>query len=107
MAENIWNKGKLTPIYYPVGKRENGEDRYIRAPFDLLKWQSTTSSTEDLYVLPLGFETIGAKDFTLAGQDERTRVEFGYYSPEPIVLQQHEGDGKSDTWKALHSFGPV
>lgn len=103
MAESIWEAGKLTAIYHPVGRRIDGGSRYRRARFDLLQWASTSGSREELYVVPVSITNADAGDINLkdTGQD----AEFGYYGLERVVVEPHEADGHADTWTALHTFG--
>jgi hypothetical protein len=105
MAETVWETGKLRAVWHPIGKRANGEQRFRRANFDVLQWASTGGAW-DTYIVPLGTARITNADVTLL-EAERIGTEFGYYDIEPIVIDVHESDGRSDSWKALHSFGYI
>lgn len=108
MAENIWQKGKLQMVFYPVGKRANGEPRYQRAPYDILYWDPTGTSGEQVFVVPVGSESVNsasvARSALIEGQE---RSEFGFYAKEPIFWEPHRSDGKDDTVMSVHSFGNI
>jgi hypothetical protein len=105
MADTIFQAGKLTAVYAPVGRRANGELRYRRARFDLLEW-APTGVDAATFILPLALTGIAADQLNLDEPPERYGLEFGYYTVESIVLEQYQGDG-SDSWKGLHTFGPI
>ena len=107
MAETIWEKGRLRSVFEPVGKRANGEVRYRRANFDVLEWASTATGDAELYVIPLGFGRIEPGQFNVPVHDFNSGSEFGYYTLWRDIVEPHESDGKSDTWKALHGFGAL
>ena len=107
MAESIWEGGRLTDVWTPVGRDANGQARYRRANFDLLSWVSGNGAGE-LYVLPLGIERISAADIVLKGDGSgQIGQEFGYYNSDSLMLDPSQGDGMSDTVQALHTFGFV
>lgn len=106
MAESSWEMGKLTPVWHQVGVRADGGRRYRRASFDLLQWQSPGASREELFIVPVSNQRIDAQDLNLK-ETGQTGMEFGYYGLAHLVVEPHEADGGSDTWKALHGFGPV
>ena len=107
MAESIWEKGRLREVFEPAGKRSDGERRYRRANFDLVEWASTPTGDPELYVAPLGFNRINDGQFNVPATDFNAGAEFGFYSLWREIMEPHEADGKSDTWKALHYFGAV
>ncbi len=102
MAESIWEAGKLRAVYNPIGRRENGERRFRRANFDVLEWKPNGSRAT--YIVPLGITRIAASETNLR-EAEGFGHEFGYYDLDPIIIEPHEGDGKSDSWMSLHAFG--
>lgn len=107
MAESIWEGGRLTDVWTPVGRDAGGAARFRRANFDILNWVSGTG-TPDTYVLPLGIERVSAADVVLkADGSGQLGQEFGYYGGDSVVLETHQGDGMSDTLPALHAFGPL
>ena len=106
MAENVWEKGALEAVLHPVGKRENGEARYRRANFDVLRWKAPSATYEEQYVVPIGMVTkVSGGELNL--QEEQLGTEFGYYVLERHIVEPFEADGKSDSWKSLHGFGFV
>lgn len=107
MAESIWEAGRLREVFEPVGRRANGELRYRRAKFDVLEWAKTATSDAELYVVPSGFNRIEPGQFNVPLDDKNAGSEFGFYSIGAHVIEPHEADGKSDTWKALHGFGAI
>ena len=107
MAETIWEKGTLQQVWLPAGVESNGDARFIRAGFDILKWASTLAGDKDLYINTVGNEQL--TDEALANvraPDWQFRAEFGGYNPNPILLQPHEADG-SDSIRGLHFIGPI
>lgn len=108
MAESIWEKGRLTAVYQQVGRRESDRARrFRRANFDVLEWASVEGQPEALYILPNSGDRATAADYNLKEQAENAGREFGYYTLDPMVVEVHEADGRSDSWKALHAFGPL
>ena len=111
MAESVWQAGKLRAVYQPAGRRINGEARYRRANFDVLEWTPPGASQSSSYVLPLGTVRVVAGEMNISATngdgDSQFGQEFGYYEPEILVVDLHEGGGQGDTWKDLHSFGYV
>ena len=108
MADNIWQQGRIQEIVYTAGKDSNGNTRYVKASYEILHWGSTSGGIVEDYVIPKGFFADPVAGLNIAGfQDEQAKSEFGYYTPDRIVIEPHEADGKSDSWKALHSFGPI
>lgn len=108
MAESIWEKGRLRQVFEPVGRRPNtGETRYRLARFGVLEWASTENGDAELYVLPEGFDCAQPGQFNVTPDDRNTGAEFGYFALGAHVIEPHEADGRSDTWKALHSFGVI
>jgi hypothetical protein len=101
---SIWENGKLISIWTPIGKRQNGEAKYRRANYDLLKWAKTASTIEETYIVPLG-NRISSNAAAL--QDAQYGMEFGFYSLERRVIEPHEADGTKDSWDSLHTFGYV
>ncbi len=108
MSETAWEKGKLTAVYHPVGKRTNGEDRYKRANFDLLRWKAPGASREETYVItPISSVEQTSDDIGALVTDDHARGrEFGFYELGIEVVEVHEGNG-SDSWKGLQTFGYV
>ena len=100
---SVFETGRLTDVWTPSGKDQFGQTRYRRANFDVLTW--TVNSIPETYVLPLGLERINSAEVVL--KDSQTGHEFGYYTADSLILEQHQGDGMSDTLPALHSFGVV
>ena len=106
MAQTIWEAGRLTDVWFQVGKSDEGNVRYRRANFDVLSWAQSLTGAADTYVLPLGWERystleIALKDSWQVGQ------EFGYYGGDSLYSEPHLGDGQSDSVTALHTFGYV
>jgi hypothetical protein len=107
MAETIWEAGRLTDVWTPVGRDAGGAPRYRRAHFDILNWVSGTG-VADMYVLPLGTERVNSADIVIKNDGSgQIGQEFGYYSSESMLLDPSQGDGMSDTLQALHTFGYV
>ena len=106
MAEIAWETGKLQAVLHPVGKRANGEQRYVRGNYDVLEWQAPGASAPSQYVVPLSIgERISAGGVNLT--DVQIGHEFGYYDLERHVIELHEADGRGDSWRSLHSFGTI
>jgi hypothetical protein len=105
MAEAIWEKGTLRAVLQPVGRRENGEMRYRRALFDVLEWASVEGQPRETYILPRGIVAVTGTDVNALNEADEIGREFGYYDAQPLIIEPHEGDGKSDSWRALHAFG--
>lgn len=107
MAEDVWTTGILTPVYQVAGRNPDNSVRFRRAPFDLLTWQSTSGGAPDTYVNTLGFETTNSAALALLDDHDAITVsqEFGWYRLNPVVVEPHQGNGRDDTWVALHSFG--
>ncbi len=105
MPQTIWEAGRLTDVWTPVGKSDEGNQRYRRANFDILLWSSTAGAPPETYVAPLGDRITGV-DVALK-ESWQTGHEFGYYGKDSILTETHMGDGASDAVTALHDFGYV
>lgn len=106
MAENLWQKGKLTAVMYPAGTHENnGEKRYQRAPFDVLNWIPPGGTDMETFLVPVGHEFPGLN--LSAQQDEQLGMEFGYYTGEQLILETYQAGGQDVGWRGVHTFGPV
>jgi len=107
MAETIWEKGTLQQVWLPAGTDANGDERFIRAGFDLLVWASTATGDKDLYINTVGNEQVTDEALAnVVAPDWQFRSEFGGYNPNPILMQSHTADG-SDNIRGLHFIGPV
>jgi hypothetical protein len=107
MAESIWEKGRLTAVFQQVGVRsDDGKKRFRYANFDVLEWASVDGNPPVLYILTAGGDSLTAPDINLK-EDEKAGREFGYYQLDPLIIDACEADGKSDSWRSLHSFGPI
>jgi len=106
-----WEAGKLTPVYNQVGNAANGEKRYVRANYDLLSWSPTGAGAPTTFVVPLGFTRVQSADAQVQLNDNEDAFaigrEFGFYDLSIQVLEQHQANGLSDSWFALHGFGPI
>jgi hypothetical protein len=107
MAEAIWTTGKLIPVYQPVGRRANGEQRYRRAPFDLLMWADQAGGDEVLWINTLGFGSIDSSQVDLVTNAHEVGHEFGFYYPGAVIVEPHEGSLDNDTWQSVQSFGYI
>ena len=108
MAETIWEAGKLNMVWQQVGTRTGTtERRFRRANFDVLQWSSVAGNAADFYVVPRWLGGVTPEEINLKGDIDAsaTGTEFGYYDLNDVIVEPFEGDGRSDTWKALHSFG--
>jgi hypothetical protein len=105
MAQTVWESGKLTDVWAPVGRSDEGNVRFRRANFDLLNW-SQTGGQQEVYVLPGVGDRFPGQEVNLK-DSWQTGVEFGYYGKDSAFAETHFGDGQSDSVFALHSFGFV
>ena len=106
MADNVWQKGKLTMVMHPVGTREeNQEPKYKRGLYDLLEWTPPGGAKAETYILPTGNEV---PSVNIAGQqDHQLGTEFGYYTGNIMFLDVHEASGQDSGWSGCHSFGHI
>lgn len=106
MADWNWATGQLTRVVHPVGKFANGDNRYRRAQFDILKWD--ISGTEQTYILtPPADKQDGAQESIASSvQQHENGTQFGFYRSETIIQQIH-ANHDTDSWTGLHSFGYV
>lgn len=99
-----------SPVYYKMGKHKNEQrDRFVKAPFDLLKLGGVT------YVSPVGISGNHAKEFaglldgTITADSEagyQNRLSDNGWVDEMVTVEPHEmGDRKDDNWKSVHQFG--
>lgn len=109
MAEaTVFESGKLTDVWTPVGRDAAGTARYRRANFDVLLWAAASGAVAEYYVVPLGIERTNSAEIALKSDGSpQIGQEFGYYNSDSLMLEVHQGDGMSDTLQALHSFGFV
>lgn len=106
MADSTWETGRLISIWHPVGRRSDGAMRYRRARYDLLLWSPDGIVAADNYVVPTGITEVDPLEINLRDTGQ-TGMEFGYYTNGHIIVDFHEPDGRDDTWKSLHFFGPM
>ena len=104
---SVFEQGQLNVVWSFVGKDSNGNDRYRRAPFDILNWSSDAGYPQT-YIVPLGLERVSAADVVLKADGSlQIGQEFGYYTGYRFVIDPSQGDGMGDTLQQLHTFGPV
>jgi len=106
MAEDIWKKGRLTPVYQQVGTHaDSSEPRYSRAPYDVLRWTPPGGTKEEVYILPLGHE-LSVGGLALGGAlDWQQGMEFGFYDDNRYILDPERANGGDDGWQDCHGFG--
>jgi len=109
MAENVWQTGRLTEVFFPAGRNENDQSpRYQRAPFDILQWKGTNGTDFETYILPLGHEVPNSTALSLAGAlDHQVGMEFGFYTGERLYLETSQSGGQDAGWFGCHAFGPI
>lgn len=108
---DVWESGRLTAVYHPVGTRSDGELRLKRANYDVLEWQGPGATRTSTYVVPLGFERVTDSDLEdYIHSDARDAIEvgqeFGFYQKGVAIVEPHQADG-SDSWVGLQFFGHI
>lgn len=106
MPQTVWEAGRLTDVWMPVGVSDEGNVRFRRANFDILQWASVLNGAPDTYVVPLGTDRFPTSEVALKGTWQ-VGQEFGYYVKDSLYTETHQGDGQSDSVTALHNFGYV
>ena len=106
MAESVWESGKLTDVWYPVGRSDSGNLRLRRANWDILLWTAPGASSPDTYVVPFGGDRFTSPDVGLRTSDWQIGTEFGYYGTDSVQIEPHETGG-IDSIQSLHNFGYV
>jgi len=105
-----WEDGVLKAVWYQIGKRSNDDSPKLkRANFDVLNWCPPGGTTVDTFVVPLGYTRITDEDLNDQVNDMGEidfGQEFGFYSKQSYVIEQHEHDG-SDSIFGLNGFGYV
>jgi hypothetical protein len=111
--DDLHKNGKLRQIFYKMGRfdGDQGKDKYIKAPFDLLLWGVHT------YIQPTdcgagGFSANSASG--LFGNDEGFELDIArggnYFVFEPYIMERHDlGDwkGKPDDWRGMFKLGQL
>jgi hypothetical protein len=109
MTDLTFESGKLTAVYYNIGRREDRTNKLMRANFDVLDW-GVSSARTDRYAVPLGIERITNEDLNdpLTPSDAREAIdvgqEFGFYQAGEFIIETHDGNG-GDSFFGVHSFG--
>jgi hypothetical protein len=109
MSLNQWQSGKLQAVFSPAGVHENGEARYARNNFDILKWQEPGASRAVEWVVSPTADSVPPGEEINAGDllDEGLAQEFGFYELVPLLLEPFRNVGQGDSVQDLHFFGPV
>lgn len=90
--------GKRNPVYFRVGSFDDGEPKFVKAPFDLLMWSESGQKDEMLVTCGMGGPTSydGFVDATdVEWEAQHYLNEFGFLG-EPIYVEEHSmgvGDG--------------
>ena len=108
MSLNVWQSGRLRAVYSPAGIYANGDRRYARNPFDILKWQEPGATIASEWVVSptadSGQHLVDINDFAL---DEGLASHFGFYEAVPLFVEPFRKVGEGDSVQDLHFFGPV
>jgi hypothetical protein len=96
-------------VYHPRGKNVLGEDRLIRAPFDLVRMRDSEGTTPayDWYVMPSSGSTdTNPQDAMVANEPAASREMFPYVA-DRMVMDENAFGVNEDTIQALHFFGQI
>jgi len=117
MAMNKWQRAKITSVFAPVGTHENGDAKYSRRPFDVMKWKKPGGDAEELWVTS---PTADASPSTSLLEnrnrpglrdviDEGLSQDFGWYTHERMIVDAPPNALNLDdeNFLDLHFFGPV
>ena len=101
----LWSGARVRQVYHHVGKHSNGDNRYRRANFELIKWDSDGDGVEEVYVnagAPSELKSIALAD---TGQEHDFGAMFGHYEL-GIDIVDFKGFGPDyDSIYSLHAFG--
>jgi hypothetical protein len=104
-----WQTGQLSPVFIPLGNDAAGNERFRRAPFDLLLWTPTAGGDPEFFVNTVGFgDSLSSATLGLLSDDGdaiQAGHEFGYYTTDQVVTEPHCGDGDGDDWHSVTMFG--
>ena len=107
MALTVWQRAQLQATYSPEGVHENGEPRYSRNNFDVMRWQEPGATVASEWVVsPVadsGQHMVDVNAGTLGVLPQH----FGFYDYPPMLIEQHRTVGDGDGVFDLHFFGPV
>lgn len=105
MAKKLSNATMVQAVYYQVGKSNRGEDLFKTAPFEVVLIDGL------VHIRPwIGGMTDAALGLLGADSSEDKgmwRMDIGYESVVPIILNESQvGDG-SDSWIGLHQISNI
>ena len=117
MALNIWQRARITAVYSPVGTHSNGDVKLTRQNFDILKWTPPGGTADETFVVspradshsPIGIIENHARANSTNVLDEGLTQDYGWYTPEPLVVDfnRNSKNGDDENLLDFHFFGPV
>jgi len=109
MSLNAWQTGKLRQVFYPAGIHANGEARYSRCNYDILRWKEPGATVAQEYVVSPTADSFlnGVHINDIALLDEGLSQYYGFYDLMPELVEPHRTVGDGDSVFDLHFFGPV
>ena len=109
MSLNVWQRAQVRAVYSPAGIFANGQKRYARNPFDILKWKDPGATTATEWVVSPTADSVPPGTEIDAGDilDEGLAQDYGFYELVPLLLEPFRTVGEDDGVQDLHFFGPV
>lgn len=117
MALNTWQRAKITSVYSLVGTHSNGDAKYTRQNFDILRWTKPGGTKDETFVAsptadsytPIGLTENFLRPKSTNVLDEGLTQDYGFYTSERLVidLDRNPKDGSGEGVLDFHFFGPV
>ncbi len=117
MALNKWQRAKITSVFSPVGTHSNGDVKYIRRKFDVMRWKKPGGTEDETFVVsptadsspPISLLENANRPGLRDVVDEGLSQDFGWYTADRLVvaLNHDPKNGDDENLLDFHFFGPV
>ena len=116
MALNVWQSAKITSVFAPAGTDSNGDVKYARQNFDVMRWSGPGGGDDETWVVSPRADShppIGLIENFLRGQstnvlDEGLTQDYGFYTADRLIIDQAGvPDAADEKLTDFHFFGPI
>lgn len=116
MALNVWQSAKITSVFSPVGTHSNGDVKYSRQRFDVMRWASPGNTDDETWVVsptadsytPIGLVENFLRRKSSNVLDEGLTQDYGWYTADRLIIDSvGVPDAADEKLSDFHQFGPV
>ena len=116
MALNTWQRAKITSVFSPVGTHSNGDVKYSRQNFDVMRWKKPGGTADETWVVsptadsytPISLVENFARPSSTNVLDEGLTQDYGWYTADRLIIESVGApDAADEKLTDFHFFGPI